>query len=54
MEIVAAPFDLDALVDTLRQLYGGLARDKGLSLQPGGRARRRAGGWATRSACARC
>jgi signal transduction histidine kinase len=30
MEIVRAPFDLDALADTLRQLYGGLAHDKGL------------------------
>lgn len=30
MEIVRAPFDLEALADTLRQLYGGLARDKGL------------------------
>ena len=30
MEIVAAPFDLDAHLDALRQLYGGLARDKGL------------------------
>jgi signal transduction histidine kinase/ActR/RegA family two-component response regulator len=30
MEIVRAPFDLDALADTLRQLYGGLAREKGL------------------------
>jgi signal transduction histidine kinase/CheY-like chemotaxis protein len=43
MEIVRAPFDLDALAETLSQLYGGLAHDKGLafSLQvaPGG------GGW---------
>jgi len=43
MEIVRAPFDLDALADTLRQLYGGLARDKGLDftleIAPG------AGGW---------
>jgi len=31
MEIVRAPFDLDALADTLRQLYGGLAHDKGLA-----------------------
>jgi CheY-like chemotaxis protein len=31
MEIVRAPFDLDALADTLRQLYGGLAQDKGLA-----------------------
>jgi signal transduction histidine kinase/ActR/RegA family two-component response regulator len=30
MEIVHAPFRLDALTDTLRQLYGGLAHDKGL------------------------
>ena len=30
MEIVRAPFRLDALTDTLRQLYGGLAHDKGL------------------------
>jgi signal transduction histidine kinase/CheY-like chemotaxis protein len=43
MEIVRAPFDLDALADTLRQLYGGLAHDKGLAFSlevaPG------AGGW---------
>lgn len=43
MEIVHAPFDLDALADTLRQLYGGLAHDKGLDfaleVAPG------AGGW---------
>jgi signal transduction histidine kinase/CheY-like chemotaxis protein len=43
MEIVRAPFDLDALADTLRQLYGGLAHDKGLDftleVAPG------AGGW---------
>jgi signal transduction histidine kinase/CheY-like chemotaxis protein len=43
MEIVRAPFDLDALTDTLRQLYGGLAHDKGLDFSlevaPG------AGGW---------
>jgi signal transduction histidine kinase len=43
MEVVRAPFDLDALADTLRQLYGGLARDKGLDftleITP------RAGGW---------
>lgn len=43
MEIVRAPFDLDALADTLRQLYGGLAHDKGLTFSlevaPG------AGGW---------
>ncbi|MDR6530148.1 signal transduction histidine kinase/ActR/RegA family two-component response regulator [Caulobacter rhizosphaerae] len=43
MEVVRAPFDLDALADTLRQLYGGLARDKGLDftleIAP------RAGGW---------
>ena len=43
MEIVRAPFDLDALADTLRQLYGGLAHDKGLGftleVAPGG------GGW---------
>jgi len=43
MEIVRAPFDLDALTDTLRQLYGGLAHDKGLAFDlevaPG------AGGW---------
>ncbi len=43
MEIVRAPFDLDALADTLRQLYGGLAHDKGLDftleIAPG------AGGW---------
>jgi len=31
MEIVRAPFDLDAMADTLRQLYGGLAHDKGLA-----------------------
>ena len=30
MEIVRAPFRLDTLADTLRQLYGGLAHDKGL------------------------
>jgi signal transduction histidine kinase/CheY-like chemotaxis protein len=30
MEIVAAPFDLSAQLDTLRRLYGGLARDKDL------------------------
>ncbi|KQV58794.1 MULTISPECIES: ATP-binding protein [unclassified Caulobacter] len=30
MEIVAAPFDLTAQLDALRQLYGGLARDKDL------------------------
>ena len=30
MEIVRAPFDLGGLADTLRQLYGGLAQDKGL------------------------
>jgi signal transduction histidine kinase/ActR/RegA family two-component response regulator len=30
MEILAAPFDLSAQMDTLRQLYGGLAREKGL------------------------
>ncbi|ATC32795.1 hybrid sensor histidine kinase/response regulator [Caulobacter vibrioides] len=30
MEIIAAPFDLSAQMDTLRQLYGGLAREKGL------------------------
>lgn len=30
MEIMPAPFDLSAQMDTLRQLYGGLARDKGL------------------------
>ena len=43
MEIIRAPFDLDALADTLRQLYGGLAHDKGLDfaleVEPG------AGGW---------
>ncbi|CAN5481878.1 ATP-binding protein [soil metagenome] len=43
MEIVRAPFDLDQLADTLRQLYGGLAHDKGLDftleVAPG------AGGW---------
>lgn len=43
MEIARAPFDLEALADTLRQLYGGLARDKGLDftleIAPG------AGGW---------
>ena len=43
MEIVRAPFRLDALTDTLRQLYGGLAHDKGLDftleVAPG------AGGW---------
>ena len=43
MEIIRAPFDLDALADTLRQLYGGLAHDKGLDftleVAPG------AGGW---------
>jgi signal transduction histidine kinase/AmiR/NasT family two-component response regulator len=43
MEIVRAPFDLDNLADTLRQLYGGLAHDKGLEftleVAPG------AGGW---------
>ena len=43
MEIVRAPFDLDVLADTLRQLYGGLAHDKGLDftleVAPG------AGGW---------
>jgi signal transduction histidine kinase/ActR/RegA family two-component response regulator len=43
MEIVRAPFDLDALAATLSQLYGGLAHDKGLSfaleVAPG------AGGW---------
>ena len=43
MEVVRAPFDLDALADTLRQLYGGLAHDKGLGfaleVTPG------AGGW---------
>jgi signal transduction histidine kinase/ActR/RegA family two-component response regulator len=31
MEIVAAPFHLDAFVDALRQLYSGLARQKGLA-----------------------
>ncbi len=40
MEIVRAPFDLDTLADTLRQLYGGLAHDKGLDftldVAPGG------------------
>ena len=30
MEINPAPFDLSAHLDALRQLYGGLARDKGL------------------------
>lgn len=30
MEVVAAPFDLPAQLDALRQLYGGLARDKDL------------------------
>ena len=30
MEVVAAPFDLSAQLDALRQLYGGLARDKDL------------------------
>ncbi|MET3665332.1 ATP-binding protein [Caulobacter sp. 1776] len=30
MDIVAAPFDLTAQLDALRQLYGGLARDKDL------------------------
>ncbi|PZR32210.1 ATP-binding protein [Caulobacter segnis] len=30
MEIHPAPFDLSAQLDGLRQLYGGLARDKGL------------------------
>ena len=30
MEIVRGPFSLGALTDTLRQLYGGLAHDKGL------------------------
>ncbi|KQY34376.1 histidine kinase [Caulobacter sp. Root1455] len=43
MEIVRAPFDLDALTHTLGQLYGGLAHDKGLAftleVAPG------AGGW---------
>jgi signal transduction histidine kinase len=54
MEIVRAPFDLDALADTLRQLYGGLAHDKGLAftleVEPG------AGGWrdGDASGCARC
>jgi signal transduction histidine kinase/ActR/RegA family two-component response regulator len=31
MEIVAAPFHLDAFLDALRQLYCGLARQKGLA-----------------------
>jgi len=31
MEILPAPFDLSAQLDTLRQLYGGLARDKDLA-----------------------
>ncbi|MBU4434350.1 MAG: response regulator [Alphaproteobacteria bacterium] len=31
MEIIPAPFDLDALLDALRQLYGGLARERGLT-----------------------
>ncbi|MFZ0266280.1 ATP-binding protein [Caulobacter sp.] len=31
MEIVRAPFDLDALAGALRQLYAGLAQDKGLA-----------------------
>jgi signal transduction histidine kinase/CheY-like chemotaxis protein len=31
MEIIAAPFDPAAHLDTLRQLYGGLARDKDLA-----------------------
>jgi signal transduction histidine kinase/ActR/RegA family two-component response regulator len=43
MEIIHAPFSLDSLADTLRQLYGGLAHDKGLAftleVAPG------AGGW---------
>jgi signal transduction histidine kinase/CheY-like chemotaxis protein len=43
MEIVRAPFDLDALTSALRQLYAGLAHDKGLAFDlevaPG------AGGW---------
>lgn len=30
MEIIETPFDLSGQMDTLRQLYGGLARDKGL------------------------
>jgi len=31
MELMSAPFNLDALADTLRRLYGGLAHDKGLN-----------------------
>jgi signal transduction histidine kinase/ActR/RegA family two-component response regulator len=31
MEIIPAPFHLDAFLDALRQLYGGLAREKGLN-----------------------
>ncbi len=30
MDILPAPFNLDAFLDALRQLYGGLAREKGL------------------------
>jgi signal transduction histidine kinase/CheY-like chemotaxis protein len=43
MEIVRAPFDLDALADTLRQLYGGLAHDKGLAFML--EVAPEAGGW---------
>jgi signal transduction histidine kinase/ActR/RegA family two-component response regulator len=43
LEIVAAPFDLDRLIQDLVALYGGLAADKGLAfdlqIEPG------AGGW---------
>jgi len=31
MEIIPAPFALDGLLEALRQLYGGLAREKGLT-----------------------
>ncbi|WP_419320362.1 ATP-binding protein [Caulobacter sp. ErkDOM-E] len=31
MEIIPAPFELDFMLDALRQLYGGLAREKGLA-----------------------
>jgi signal transduction histidine kinase/ActR/RegA family two-component response regulator len=31
LEIIPAPFHLDAFLDALRQLYGGLARQKGLA-----------------------
>jgi signal transduction histidine kinase len=54
MEIVRAPFDLDALADTLRQLYGGLAHDKGLDFTLEIEPAPAAGATATARACARC